>query len=326
MFKSIKYVLVSIILLSVSFLSTNVRAQESITIGNVENAKIGSYVIFNGTTWRLIGDNYIILNNPLKIAAYDKGTNNEYASSDIRYYLNKDFLDNFGSAKKFIADVDWGTGDETLEDSQSINDKVSMPSYSDLKIIKEFMKVSSSSMWSRTCCNELNKKGSFWSLNMSNGYFEKREINEEAAIYPVLCIVPNIDIEGTGTEFDPYTIKSTAVAKGSIGVSGITLDDKIFEIKVGEQKAITPIFNYEDGQKKIVVNANRYLDDKTLSTTGEKTKYGVMVTNDKIRYISSNDDIAYVDEKGYVFGKKAGVATITVKGRGWNAKAVVTVK
>ncbi|KZL90187.1 hypothetical protein CLMAG_46810 [Clostridium magnum DSM 2767] len=318
------YALMFVLFLSGTFFPAKAKEESRFMVGNVENAALGSYVTLAGMTWRLIGDNYIILNQPLNSMVYGKNNYVDYASSDIRNYLNNDFLNNFGSAKRLISIGYWGIGTEAFEYNSTVNDKISLPCYSDSEVIKKVFGKSAHNIWTRTKVDRRNY--SFWSLNLQGGSIIQQHYSDKSDVYPVLTIAPNVGVTGKGTEKNPYVISELPGQDEKTRVVGVKLDYSNINIKVGQSHNLIPLFIYGDENLKQIVNPDKYLYDKSLSGRITAPEYEVIVTGDKIKYSSSNTDVAEVTKMGYVVAKKAGVSVITVKGLGWTAIGIVTVK
>lgn len=323
--KVISCILVWAIFLSITLFPVKTKAENSFMIGNIQNAAVGSYVSLGGRTWRLIGDNYIILNQSISTMALAKNNYATYASSDIRNYLNNTFLNSFGSSKRLITNTEWGMGEQSAEYDYIVKDMISLPSYSDMKIVQNVLNLKSGIIWTRTQ-DYGSKDNKFWVLNASKSSLIRQIYSDKADVYPVLTIAPNIVITGRGTERNPYVVKEISGQSDSTRVVGVKTNLTSIKMSVGQDFNLITLFVYADGSLKQIINPAKYLYDRSNKNNDNSTKYNTIVTGDKITYSSSNTNVAEVSAIGYIHAKSAGTAIITVKGLGWTTKAVVTIK
>ncbi|MBC2581577.1 DUF6273 domain-containing protein [Clostridium sp. DJ247] len=317
--------LIFVIFLSVTFFPLKTKAESGFMLGSIQNAAVGSYVSLGGRTWRLIGDNYIMLNQPISSMALGKNNYVTYASSDIRAYLNNDFLNGLGSSTRLVTYNEWGIGTEASEYNLTVNDKISLPSYSDMQTIQNILGKQNNNMWTRTQLDSNKAKYSFWVLNTKNGSFVQQLYSNKADVYPVLIISPNVIVNGKGTEKNPYVISEISGQTDKTRVVGVKTNSTSIKMKIGENFNLITLFVYADGNLKQIVNSTKYLYDRTIKNNTSTTKYETIVTGDKITYSSSDNQVAEVNNLGYIQSKKTGTAVITIKGLGWTARAIVTV-
>ncbi|WP_180994062.1 DUF5050 domain-containing protein [Bacillus sp. Marseille-P3661] len=177
-----------------------------------ENVEKGSYVALGGYVWRVIGDNYLITtsNNDKQSfhsLSYTSLETNNYEHSFIRGYLNGEFYESLGQDAVYVTNNTWNIGHEWAEESQQIQDYVSLISYKEWQRNKSIVGTFRKNYWLRTPVSTDTIQ--FWSASYSNLY-PAHPVNTYGVL-PTIVLNREIVIdEGTGTSSAPYKIKSLA--------------------------------------------------------------------------------------------------------------------
>ncbi|MCT8978549.1 Ig-like domain-containing protein [Clostridium sp. CX1] len=302
---------IAFLFISIFLFPINAKAQTaSYTIGNVSNANVGAYVSFGGKTWRLLYNNYLILDEPAASMNYSHDNNSDYLVSDIRTYLNTTFFSSLGAERGCVKNTHWYMHSVNGDADVEFDDKICLSGAYEISILDEIHSNLSGSAWVLLKPVD-NVKAYYYDLNSNQ--LKNQDSNQEGYIYAAICLNPEITVTGTGTSSDPYVVqvvRDTGSSGHGPSIRSIKLNLANNNLVAGSKTTIQPVAVYSNSSEKHLVNVKAYLADKDMLTG--KSPYDIVVTGNEITYTSSNADIAEVDNNGNIIAKRAGTTKITV--------------
>ena len=213
-----------------------------------------NYITFNNEMWRIIsleedGSLKIIKNENIGTMAWDKtggdinedtgekrGSNNWDRPSDIKNYLNNEYLNSINEDYDKIIYRTWNVGTVTNRNSDlnfqitSENSTISQEAKIGLVTVSDYLRTNTNdeqcgsfylnNMNVNTCSltNWMIFDHSFWTISPSspntfqafsigpNGYIAQNYVISTPGVNPALYLNSDLKLCGTGTEQDPYTI------------------------------------------------------------------------------------------------------------------------
>ena len=207
-----------------------------------KGANPNNYITFNNETWRILsidssGRIKIVRDELLPSRAWDStGSNNWDRSSEIKTYLNGEYLESITVNKDKIVPSTWSIGGVTIGNNDlagqiaSENGTQSQESSVGLITASEYLRVNTNtelcgnfslnnSNYS-TCqtTNWLSKGTMYWTISPNssfsncvfnvyyNGSLNNDISSDTAAVLPAITLSSDISLSGSGTSGDPYRI------------------------------------------------------------------------------------------------------------------------
>ncbi len=248
---------------AVSLNNDNITEQIASERGKTWNGKVGllthsdylranpnNYIIFNNETWRIISVDYnglikIMKNESIGNRAFDSESINDWETSDIKTYLNGEYLNSITTNKNKIISHTWSIGAVTFENTdleEQINVENGTQSQSvsiGMITASEYIRANSNtgqcgnlSINNSNCstCNTTNwmydiapSEGGLWTITPSdNSIFGVYHVNVKGSnggvdngpainsngVSPSLYLTSEIELTGAGTQSNPYRIIS----------------------------------------------------------------------------------------------------------------------
>ena len=215
-----------------------------------KGANPNNYIIFNNETWRIIsvdsnGLIKIMKNESIGNRAFDSESINDWETSDIKTYLNGEYLNSITTNKNKIISHTWSIGAVTFENTDlegQINVENGTQSQSvsiGMITASEYIRANSNtgqcgnlSINNSNCstCNTTNwmydiapSEGGLWTITPSdNSIFGVYHVNVKGSnggvdngpainsngVSPSLYLTSEIELKGAGTQSNPYRIIS----------------------------------------------------------------------------------------------------------------------
>ena len=205
-------------------------------------ANPNNYITFNNESWRIIsvecdGSLKIISNNVLGPKAFDSGNINNWETSEIKAYLNNEFLKSIEGNKDKIISHTWSIGglrpdinDNLAEQIYMENGIKSQEAYIGMITLSEYLRTNSNveqcgninlNNDNRNSCittNWLFKKTNWWTISPFTpssdvmylhfmGFTDCHDANDDLLGFaPTLYLSADITLTGSGTQSDPYVV------------------------------------------------------------------------------------------------------------------------
>ncbi|MFO1442676.1 hypothetical protein KDN24_05540 [Bacillus sp. Bva_UNVM-123] len=177
--------------------------------------KQGDYVELNGYRFIVLDPetNYLFADFYLENRAFESGGTNIYnptKSTNVAYYLNNTFLNNFGQFTEYIKNHNWEIGGDGKESSVVVSTKIGMLSFSEWNKYKNKPLTFPVAMfWTRTpaAANTVNS----WRVRVE-GNLEATRAYDKHAIRPSLYLNEGLyKKEGLGVRASPYVMTTEKI-------------------------------------------------------------------------------------------------------------------
>ena len=208
-----------------------------------KGANPNNYITFNNETWRILsvendGRIKIVRNELLLDRAFDSGRSNVWETSDMKEYLNGEYLESITVNKDKIVPSTWSIGGVTYENNDLAgqiadeNETQSQTASVGLITVSEYLRANTNkelcSNWSlnndnfSTCktTNWLVKSFHYWTISTrasnsygvfkvySSGLLDSINAYVNNAVLPAITLSSDISLSGSGTAEDPFIIVS----------------------------------------------------------------------------------------------------------------------
>lgn len=191
---------------------------ESFVSGTATN----NYVWYSGKMWRIISYKpaektiKMIMDENASVVTYDMNSNN-YRTSNIRNWLNNNFVNTLRSPDRYLTDVDWDYTTTTTtvkpNGSSKVSAKVGLINYYEYSKVQGFLNIGKN-YWLLSDYSGSN----VWYVTNSNTP-SNSEVNKFLGVRPTVVLRPNITyiVGGDGTSSNPYRL--TGDTSASVGTS-----------------------------------------------------------------------------------------------------------
>ena len=202
-----------------------------------------NYITFNNETWRILsveadGRIKIVRDEVLPDRVFNSGTSNAWETSDIKEYLNGEYLESITVNQEKIVHSTWSIGGVTYENNDLAgqiadeNETQSQTASVGLITVSEYLRANTNkelcSNWSlnndnfSTCktTNWLVKSFHYWTISTrasnsygvfkvySSGLLDSINAYVNNAVLPAITLSSDISLSGSGTAEDPFIIVS----------------------------------------------------------------------------------------------------------------------
>ncbi len=168
----------------------------------ISQTKIGDVVRFGDMQWLVVNpkEGLIVLRNNDGNKSWDNSSN-DYSTSDIRNYLNTEFLSKFNSGEKaLIQNSSWNVGSETNESRETVTDKIGLLTKSEYESVRgktNFPHGGEGYFWWLITSRSSSFDG-VWCVN-SDGFTYNRYAGYSFGVRPALHLKSNVRVSSNNT-------------------------------------------------------------------------------------------------------------------------------
>jgi len=205
-----------------------------------------NYITFNNETWRILavetdGTIKIMKKDSLGNLNWNTNNSNDWTfSSTLNTYLNNDYYNTLNNAQSLIQEHSWGIG-PVIKDNTDLITQITSEKRKiwtgniGLMTVSDFLNTNTNiEQCNNYSLNNSNKEickttnyivpseGKLWTISPeANSPFKLSTVSSDGTVYnditttyrkygvlPVLHLIPNITLSGSGTSDNPYTINS----------------------------------------------------------------------------------------------------------------------
>jgi hypothetical protein len=177
----------------------------------IKGTETKNYVWYSGKMWRIVdyskSDKTIklVMDENVTLLTYD-AFNNDFRSSNIRLWLNDNFLKTLKNPSKYILDYEWNytsvSNGQLPAKANTTVAKVGLLTYYDYNKVQGFLEIGKN-FWLLSN----GDVGSNWYVAKDNTV-KKSAVNEYYGVRPVIVLKPNITyiLGGEGTKNNPFRL------------------------------------------------------------------------------------------------------------------------
>ena len=227
----------------------------------IKGTETKNYVWYSGKMWRIVDYSKsdktvkLVLDENITLLTYD-AFSNDFRSSNIRLWLNDNFLKTLKNPSKYILDYEWNytpvSNGNLPPKANTTVAKVGLLTYYDYDKVKGFLNIGKA-FWLLSNTNS----GSNWYVDSSNT-LRASATNEFYGVRPVIVLKPNITyiLGGEGTKTNPFRLV------GDLGANiGTQLNTRLVGEYVTYNGLLYRIAAIENNLTKLI--ANEPLSDPT---------------------------------------------------------------
>lgn len=188
----------------------------------VSGTETKNYVWYSGKMWRIISYKptektiKMVMDENASLVTYDMNSNN-YRTSNIRNWLNNNFVNTLRSPDRYLMDAEWDYTVTTTgvkpNGSSKVNAKVGLINYYEYNKVQGFLNIGKN-YWLLSDYTGANA----WYVTNSNTP-SNSAVNKFMGVRPTVVLKPNVTyiVGGNGTASNPYRL--TGDTSASIGTS-----------------------------------------------------------------------------------------------------------